>query len=276
VLKVKQESGYQLLRQRLVQSETSHEREIDDHNGQYDESASYCAHLTRWMQNTSYQIMAFTFWDSMMAGFKPGRLRALQLLDIHPNDKVLLVGEGSGLDFECLPDNIDKHSLVALDYSSEMVRQSKLKANQWGIPEESCIIGDAQSLPFETEKFDKILFPLSLASIPNPTLALKEAERVLAAQGKIVIFEKLVDDNASVSFSRRILNRFTAAIFADINRNLTQMLGKDSPLMMTHYESVENRLEGLLAKNIDRHYRIALVVRKADFSEENAVSATLA
>lgn len=236
--------------------------------------ATCCTRLSRWMQNTSYQLLAFTMWDSIMAGFKPGRARAFELMDIKPNDKILLVGEGSGLDFECLPSHINKTQLKAFDFSPEMVKQSKKKAILYGIPEENCFVGDAQKLPFTHERFDKVFFPLSLASIPNPRLALHEAERVLERGGKIIIFEKLVDDNATVGLGRKVLNIATQAVFADINRNLTQMLGSHSPLKIAHYESLENRLSGA-ASYLGSYYRLAVIVRNTDYVEQPAIGAKL-
>jgi len=237
--------------------------------------ANPCTRLTQWVQQQSYQVMAYTFWDSIVSGFKPGRIRAMQLLDIQPDDTVLFVGEGSGLDFECLPPTISKANLKAFDYASHMVAQSKVKAKQFGIPEANCFVADAQQLPFTTEKFDKIFFPLSLGSIPNPSLALQEAERVLAPGGKIVVFEKLVDDESSVSRKRRCLNFFTQLVFADINRNLTQMLGDESPLKIVHYESLTNKLEGYIANYAGAYYRLAVIVRAADFPEQPALGAKL-
>ncbi len=79
-----------------------------------------CERLSRWMQETSYQFMAYTFWDPLVSGFKPGRLRAMELLDIQSTDHILLMGEGSGLDFECLPATVNKLQVKALDYASEL------------------------------------------------------------------------------------------------------------------------------------------------------------
>lgn len=234
-----------------------------------------CERFTRWMQDTSYQVMAYTFWDNIVSGFKPGRIRAMQLLNIQPTDKVLLVGEGSGLDFECLPDTVDKTQVKAFDFSSEMVRQSKIKAQHYGIPEENCFVGDAQHMPFETEKFDKIFFPLSLGSIPNPHLALQEAERILAPGGKIVLFEKLVDDEATISLGRKALNSVTQCVFADINRNLSAMLGEDSSLKIVQYESLTDKLDGYFAKKAGAYYRLAVLVRDADFANQPAMRAKL-
>lgn len=234
-----------------------------------------CGRFSRWMQNKSYDWMAYTFWDGIVSGFRPGRIKAIRLLDIQSTDKVLLVGEGSGLDFECLPETIDKLQLIAFDFSPEMVRQSKLKAQLYGIPEENCFIGDAQALPFEIEKFDKIYFPLSLASIPNPMLALQEAERVLAPGGKIVIFDKLIDDETPVTYGRQAVNLITQSLFADINRKLSVILGNDSPLKIIGYESLNGQLGGFFANAVSDHYRLAVLVRERDYPEQPAQIASL-
>ncbi len=111
-------------------------------------------------------LLAFTMWGTIIGGFKPDRMRRIELMQVQPTDKILLVGTSSGLDFECLPENINKKSLKAFDFSPEMVKKSKIKAQLFGIPEENCFVGDAQRMPFQHEKFDKIFFSLSLVSIP--------------------------------------------------------------------------------------------------------------
>lgn len=234
-----------------------------------------CNRLSRWMQNKSYDWMAFSIWDNVVSGFKPGRIKSIQLLDIQPEDKVLFIGEGSGLDFECLPEMLDEQNLMAFDFSPEMVRQSKMKAQQYGIPEENCFVGDAQALPFQEERFDKIYFPLSLASIPNPTLALQEAERVLAPHGKIVIFDKMLDEEVAVSFARKTLNFVTNSIFADITRKLPAMMGDRSPLKIIHYESLDGQLDGTFANAVSDHYRLAVLVRNEDHPEQPAQHAEI-
>ncbi|MCD8524434.1 MAG: methyltransferase domain-containing protein [Gammaproteobacteria bacterium] len=229
--------------------------------------------FARCSQEACYQFLAATFWDSIMGGFRPGRLRAVELLELQPTDYILLVGEGSGLDFDCLPEDIDKTKVIAFDFSSEMVRQAKKKALTYGIPPENVLQGDAQDLSFLGEKqFNKIYFPLSIGSIPHPRLALLEAERVLAPGGKIIVFEKLVDNGAVISRRRQALNWFTRCIFADINRNLTTILGEDSPLQISHYETTENRLEGCLGRTLAPYYRIAVLTRKEALINEHTNS----
>lgn len=239
------------------------------------EETSYCSKIRRTAQNFCYQVMAQTVWDPLMSGFKPGRVIAINALDLQPDDRALFVGEGSGLDFEVLPENFNKNNLQAFDFSPEMVKQAKLKAPQFGIPEKNCFIGDAQQLPFTEEKFDKIYFPLSLGSIPNPTLAIKEAERVLAPKGKVVVMEKLIDDGYQPSYLRQFLNFFTKFLFADINRNLTQMIGANSSFKIVDYQSLENQLSGFFMKRIGAYYRVATIVRDQDYPDTSSCGARL-
>jgi len=196
-------------------------------------------------------------------------------MDIHSEDRILLVGEGSGLDFECLPGHANKVALRAFDFSPEMVRQTKIKARQFEIPEENFFVGDAQKLPFTHEKFDKIYFPLSIASIPNPTLALQEAERVLAPGGKIVIFDKLRDENVPLSWRRTALNIITKCIFADVNRNLGSILEPVRVLKIVHYESLKDKLYGVFSRYAGQYYRVAVITRRDDYPEQPEVRSRL-
>lgn len=239
------------------------------------EETSFYSKITRKAQNLSYQALAATGWDYIMGGFRPARIKAMELLELQPEDKVLFIGEGSGLDFEVLPETVAKEKVWALDYSSQMVKKAKEKAALLGIPDNQCIIGDAQNLPFVEERFNKIFFPLSLGSIPNPTLAFKEAERILSPKGRIVILEKLVDDRESISYLRRFINFFTKFIFADINRNLTQMIGAETSLKIIHYETTQGQLSGLIGTIISPYYRLATLVKKVDYPDIEACEARI-
>lgn len=242
-----------------------HDQNITENK--YEKDVSCWSHVAQWLQDSCYQILARTsIWDSIISNFNPARIRAIELMDIQSNDRILFIGEGSGADFEFLPEQANKVALRAFDFSPAMVEQCKLKARQLDIPDENCFIGDAQKMPYTHEKFEKILFPLSIASIPNPSLALSEAERVLSPGGKIVIFDKLRDDAEASSWARTALNAITKCIFADINRNLNSMLSPVSTLRVAHYESLEGKVNGLFSF-FAQHYKVAVVVRAIDYPE---------
>jgi len=256
----------------------SHHEELvqqDVAEGNHEQDPGCWSQVSQWIQNVSYQIFAYTIWDNIVSGFKPGRMRAIELMDIQSEERILLVGEGSGLDFECLPGQTSKVALRAFDFSPEMVRQSKIKARQFEIPEENCFVGDAQKLPFTHEKFDKIYFPLSIASIPNPTLALQEAERVLAPGGKIVIFDKLRDEDVTLSWQRTALNVITKCVFADITRNLSSILSPVPALKIVSYESLKDKLDGFFTRYAGQYYRVAVITRRSDYPEQVEVPSRL-
>ncbi len=233
-----------------------------------------CAKCSRSSQNCCYQVMAKTCWNCIISGFQPARERSMELMELKPTDSLLLVGEGAGHDFDVLPREFNRKNLKAFDFSPEMVKQAKVRAESLGIDDDSIFVGDAQALPFTTEKFNKIYFPLSLGSIPNPTLALREAERVLAPGGKIVIFEKLLDDGAELGCCRKFLGFFTRCIFADISRNLTTMMGNSSSLKIVHYESAQGLIKGCWSC-LGTHYRLAVLTRTTEFSELQSMIANL-
>jgi phosphatidylethanolamine/phosphatidyl-N-methylethanolamine N-methyltransferase len=216
--------------------------------------------FTHRLQDGCYQVMARTCWDWTVSGFRPGRVRSIELMDIQATDRVLLVGEGSGLDLEYLPDHMNKAHLRAFDFSDQMVTSCRQKAAVLNIPEENIFQGDAQHMTLDDRSFDKIFFPLSLGSIPDPAQALREAERVLAPGGRIVVMEKMVDDGHQPSCGRKVVNFFTKCVFADINRNLRAMVG-DTPLEITQYEDLAGQLNVCFAGFVGRYYRIAVLER---------------
>jgi SAM-dependent methyltransferase len=241
-----------------VSAEASRPKE--DVRSVYDESGC-CGQCSRKSQDCCYQILANTCWGCIISQFEPGRIQAMNLLDLREGEQALFVGEGAGHDFAHLPEGIDLGRVHAFDFSSEMVKHAKIKAREVGIPEDNVFKGDAQRLPFEERRFDKIFFPLSLASIPNPQIAIAEAERVLNPGGRIVVFEKLLDEGVEVSCGKWFCNLFTSCIFADVTRNLPEMIG-ETPLKIMDYRSVRD-LRGC-ASCFEGSYRLAMLGRSED------------
>ena len=58
----------------------------------YSEEGNY-RRFVRSSQNFCYHMLADTYWDYIMGDFKPGRVTAMNDLDIKPSDRVLFVGE---------------------------------------------------------------------------------------------------------------------------------------------------------------------------------------
>jgi phosphatidylethanolamine/phosphatidyl-N-methylethanolamine N-methyltransferase len=160
------------------------------------------------------------FYDIIAGIFIYQRKRSVDQLDLHPGNTLLIVGAGTGLDLSFMPKDIN---ITAIDITPSMIERLNARAKSLNVPVTACVM-DGQQLLFPDQVFDRILLNLIVAVIPDPHLCLLEAKRVLRENGKIVIFDKFLPDDASPSLMRRIINFFTKIFFSDINRQIGVLL----------------------------------------------------
>ncbi|OPA73837.1 SAM-dependent methyltransferase [Paenibacillus selenitireducens] len=176
-----------------------------------------------------YKLLS-PIYDFLMGNriFRNARIRAFSLIDIKPQNKVLLVGVGTGEDIPLLPNNIE---IIGIDISNEMLEKARKKTNHVVL-----LNMDAESLKFENEKFDFVILNLVLSVVENPQKALLEATRVLSPSGTIVVFDKFLDENKKPNMLRKALNKITSILGTDINRRFDEIL-RSTPLNIIHQES---------------------------------------
>jgi ubiquinone/menaquinone biosynthesis C-methylase UbiE len=160
------------------------------------------------------------FYDLIGRWFAVQRRRSIELLNLKPASKVLLVGAGTGLDLEFLPRDLE---IVATDITPAMVQTLAARAEKLGLHIQALVM-DGQALEYEAESFEGVILHLVLAIIPDPIRCIKEVERVLRKGGRAVIFDKFLPDNQRPSPLRRALNVFTDFAFTNINRQLGPIL----------------------------------------------------
>lgn len=160
---------------------------------------------------------------NLVAGiFRNSRKKSIESLDIKEEDKVLIVGAGTGLDLEFLPKNC---KIVATDITPSMIEKLKKENAKLNLTVDALVM-DGHSLDFTDNSFDIIILHLILAVIPDPIKCIKEAERVLKNGGQIAIFDKFVRKDKKVSSVRRIANAFTNLLFSDITRDFESIHDK--------------------------------------------------
>src|SRR5574337_1310747 len=86
--------------------------------------------------------------------FHPGRVAAVQLLGIKPNDLVLEVGIGTGLNLPLYPTNC---RLVGIDLSRQMLKKAREKVEEYGMKNVTLKVMDASKLEFPDEHFDHVV-----------------------------------------------------------------------------------------------------------------------
>lgn len=207
-----------------------------------------------WWNTVRYTLFS-PCYDRIIKPFAKPRQRALELLSIKENEQVLLLGAGSGPDLDYLPTFAN---YVAIDITKSMVTRCAEKAKSLGLTVE-CFVMDGQDLNFSDNYFDAIVLNLIIAVIPNPQRCLEEVKRVLKPDGRVVIFDKFLPNNAEANCCRKFLNLFTSCIFSDINRRLGDILSEADFEIMK-----EESVEGF-------HNAYKIVVVKSLKKEENSL-----
>lgn len=163
---------------------------------------------------------AFAPLYDRVASFGTQRRRSIELLDLKPGERVLIVGAGTGADLLHLPAGVE---VVAGDITHAMVERVRRRAA--GLRREvTAEVMDGHALPLPDDSFDAVILHLIVAVIPDPVACLREAARVLCPGGRAVIFDKFVPDDRDPSVARRALNVVTNALFSDVTRQLGPLL----------------------------------------------------
>jgi ubiquinone/menaquinone biosynthesis C-methylase UbiE len=178
-----------------------------------------------------YHLWAPVYDSTINHFFMPGRKRALELLDLKPEEKVLLVGIGTGADLLLLPAGVDA---TGIDLSPEMLAKARLKLDRCPATVK-LIQGDAQTLLVEEASFDAVILNLILSVIPDGNACLRSALRAIKPGGRVVIFDKFLPEGKKISPVRKFFNFFSTMLGTDINRRLGDLM-RDCPCEIAHDE----------------------------------------
>ncbi len=161
------------------------------------------------------------FYDRLI-GVRPfvrARRNAIALLDLHANDRVLIVGIGTGADLPLLPGD---PQVVGIDLSRAMLRAAAGKLGA-APPHTQLVAADAMSLPFRDRSFDAVILNLILSVVPDGPVCLREVSRVSHPEARIVVFDKFLNTQTPPMW-RRAANVVTRLFGTDINRRVGRLL----------------------------------------------------
>ena len=173
---------------------------------------------------------AYTVWaviyDPLTRFLQRSRRRSLALLDIRPWDTLLLVGCGTGADFEFLP---REAQCVAVDLTPAMLRRAAAKIEDRRIQLAEM---DAMDLRFPNDTFDKTILHLILAVVPDPARALREAERTTKPGGHLVVLDKFWNHVRRPPLLLRVANVVFGGYVTAVDRNFHTILSQTSLEML--------------------------------------------
>ncbi len=134
--------------------------------------------------------------------------RSIELLDLHPGERALDVGCGTGDVVVSIAQITGTPGCaVGLDSSETMIDEARRRTRELGLPVE-VVVGDAHSLPFEDGSFDACRADRVLQHLERPLEALGEMVRVTRSGGRVLVvdpdYETLVIDVPERAISRKI------------------------------------------------------------------------
>jgi arsenite methyltransferase len=131
--------------------------------------------------------------DELHPGGAATTRRALELIDVGPNDRLLDVASGGGASALLAAREIGCE-VVGVDYSEGAVAGANDAADAED-PARSVgfVRGDAEALPLPDDSFDAVLCECSLSSFPDKARALGEIGRVLKPGGRLALSDVVAD-----------------------------------------------------------------------------------
>jgi phosphatidylethanolamine/phosphatidyl-N-methylethanolamine N-methyltransferase len=183
--------------------------------------------LSAWLR-ARYSLYA-AFYD-LGPGFRDERRRAIELLDLAPGERVLVIGVGTGADLPLLPRDVQ---VLGVDLTPAMLAKASVHA---GADVELAMM-NAERLDLPDDSFDAVLLHQILEVVSEPERCLAEAARVLRPGGRLSIFDKFFPDEAPPTPLQRRMARLVDLVFTSVKLSFPELLAASAaPLVVEHQE----------------------------------------
>jgi len=180
--------------------------------------------------------------------FAPGRNAAIQHLAVKPNEMVLEVGIGTGLNLPLYPASC---RLTGIDLSGDMLDKAVERAQKLAMPNVALKVMDATSMDFAENEFDKAVATYTISAVPDPVAVLREMRRVVKPGGALVIVNHFR--------SERRLSGFVEDLMAPV---CTRLGWKSNLPMMPLLEQVGLTPELVAKVNLFNGWRLVKCVNR--------------
>jgi phosphatidylethanolamine/phosphatidyl-N-methylethanolamine N-methyltransferase len=139
----------------------------------------------------------------------PGRLRAIERMNIQPGERVLEVGVGTGINLALYP---REASVTGIDFSSSMLEKARERAARKNAAPVRLLQMDAADVKFADDSFDIVYAPYLISVVPDPVKVAQEMRRVCRPGGRIIFLNHFLSPNPILSRLERLISPFTIHI----------------------------------------------------------------
>ena len=139
----------------------------------------------------------------------PGRLQAIQRMNIQAGERVLEVGVGTGINLPLYPMDC---SVTGIDFSSSMLEKARERAARKDIRNMRLLQMDAGDLKFADNSFDIVYAPYLISVVPDPVKVAQEMNRVCRPGGRLIILNHFLSPNPILSRLERMISPYTIHI----------------------------------------------------------------
>jgi phosphatidylethanolamine/phosphatidyl-N-methylethanolamine N-methyltransferase len=152
------------------------------------------------------KVYDFTFGPTL----HPGRIEAIQRMDIQPGERVLEVGVGTGINLSLYPRDC---AVTGIDFSSSMLEKARERAARKDVPHSLRLVQmDAADLKFADDTFDIVYAPYLISVVPDPVRVAQEMRRVCRPGGRIIFLNHFLSPNLILSRIERMISPMTIHI----------------------------------------------------------------
>jgi phosphatidylethanolamine/phosphatidyl-N-methylethanolamine N-methyltransferase len=151
------------------------------------------------------KVYDFTFGPTL----HPGRLQAIERMNIQAGERVLEVGVGTGINLSLYPREAD---ITGIDFSSSMLEKARERAARPDASPVRLLQMDAAALRFADDAFDIVYAPYLISVVPDPVKVAQEMRRVCRPGGRIIFLNHFLSPNPFLSRIERLISPATIHI----------------------------------------------------------------